>query len=148
MGARSRARSPVRRLDGSRPRNRVRRTFLSGESDDTRDSTPAQTRPHVHVSPRSVIGAHANTYTCLRSRLAAVAPFMDAAVTATIMDAVPTVSAAAPPLPIASPVPLQCVRVAAYVCRVGVPTAIVGNGFALGLGILSVGAALGAHRVR
>ena len=117
-GVRSRVYSPARRLDGSRPRNRVQRTFLSGESDDARDGTPAQTRPHVHVSPHRAIGAHTDAYTCLRSRLAAVAPFMDAAVTATIVDAVPAVSAAAPPPPMASPMPLGCIRVAASVCPI------------------------------
>ena len=58
----------------------------------------APARPHVHISARRAIGAHANANTCLRSRFAAVAPFMNAAVTAIIADTDAAVSAAAPPL--------------------------------------------------
>ena len=70
MGVRSRARSPVRRLDGSRPRNRVRRTFLSGESDDARNGTPALARAHMQISALGAIGAYTHADTCLRSRCA------------------------------------------------------------------------------
>ena len=97
-GVCSRACSPARRFGGSQPRNWARRVFLSGESDDTRDSTPAPACPYVCILARGAIGAHANADTCLRSRFAAGAPHMDAAVTTTMPDADAAVSAAAPPI--------------------------------------------------
>eukprot|EP00966_Prymnesium_polylepis_P248716 5750584-Prymnesium_polylepis.1 len=51
-GVRTRACDPARRFDGSRPRNRAWRTFLSGKRDDARDGAPAHARPHARTSPR------------------------------------------------------------------------------------------------
>ena len=51
-GVHSRVCGPARRSDGSQPRNWVRRTCLSGESDDARKGKPAHTHPCVHISAR------------------------------------------------------------------------------------------------
>ena len=124
-------------MDGSRPYRRAWRIILRGKSDDASEGAPAPARLHAHTSRLVEPSAcDMNADTCLRSRFSAVAPFMDASVIAVIVNAVPTFSAASPPFPMASPVPLRCVCVAVRLCAPSeTPAATVGNGFALEWGI-------------
>ena len=137
-------------MDGSRPYRRAWRIILRGKSDDASEGAPAPARLHAHTSRLVEPSAcDMNADTCLRSRFSAVAPFMDASVITVIVNAVPTFSAASPPFPMASPVPLRCVCVAVRLCAPSeTPAATVGNGFALEWGIFWAGAAQGVHRVR
>ena len=107
--------SPADPVDRYRPRNRARRTFLNGESDDTSEGAPAPAHPHVRISARGVIGAHTHANTCLCSRCAGVAPSIEFGISTVIIGVVAAVSAAAAPLPVTSTVPLRLVLVAASV---------------------------------
>ena len=127
-GVRSRACSPARRLDGSRPQNRVRRTFLSGKSDDARDGTPAHARPHVRSSAQKALVRTSHTEKCLRSRCAGAAALVVSAITAGIARVVSLVTAAAAPPPVTAPLRAVTRPSAAFcACRHGAPAATPGR---------------------
>jgi hypothetical protein len=128
---RSRACGPARPSDGSRPQNRVRRTFLSGKSDDARDGTPAHARPHVRSSAQKALVRMPHTEKYLRSRCAGAAALVVAAITAGIARVVSLVTAAAAPPPVTAPLRAVTRPSAAFdsvcACRHGAPAATPGR---------------------
>ena len=112
-GVHSRVCSPARRSDGSQPRNWVRRVSPNGESGDARNGTPALARAYMHISARGAIRAHTHADTCLRSRCAGIAPFIEFGIITVIIGVVAAVSAAAAPLLVGPTSPLRLVLVAA-----------------------------------
>ena len=70
-------------------------------------------RAHMHISARGAIRAHTHADTCLRSRCAGIAPFIEFGIITVITGVVAAVSAAAAPLLVGPTSPLRLVLVAA-----------------------------------